>query len=142
MAFVNEYVSDENILKYDLAAVRKKFFCDIPPRFKYVWTFDRERDCYFIPLRSGREEFANRKRCVLYFNGVHWDVEISKEPGTSRSFNETPYRVIWGLVGIENHDGGPISRDELIPVLKDALTAFGADGVFLQVPNTITEFTF
>lgn len=142
MVFVNEYVSDENILKYDLAGVRKKWFCDIPPRFQYVWTFDRERDCYFIPLRSGREEFANRTHCVLYFKGRHWDVEILKEPRGSQSATESPYRIIWGLVGIKNSQGESVPREEIIPVLKEALTTYGYRGVHDQIDNSHVKFTF
>lgn len=142
MAFVNEYVSDEDVKKYNLADVRKAWNCDIPPGFKYVWTFDRERDCYFILLRSGREEFANRAHCVLYFQGGHWDVEILKELGGSQSAAENPYRIIWGLVEIKNLQGDSVPREEFVPVLKEALTAYGYRGVHSQIDNTIVEFTF
>lgn len=142
MAFVNEYVSDADVKKFALEALHKEWWGEIPPGFRYTWTFDPEGDSYYIPLRTGREEFSNRTQGVLYFKGTQWKVEVSKEPGCSLSFDENPYRIVWGLVAIKNPDGEAINGEELIPVLKKALTAYGYRGVHRQVTNSLTEFTF
>lgn len=140
MSFVNEYVSEENIQKYDLAGVRKKWRCDIPPGFRYVWTFDAERNCYFIPLYNGREELSNHSHCVLFYKGVHWDVEAIKE-SASREF-DGHYRIVWGLIGIRPPVENGDLREELVAVLKEALTVFGHRGVYGQIENTVVHFTF
>lgn len=142
MAFVNEYVSDADVRKFALETLHKEWWGEIPPGFRYAWTVDREGNSYYIPLRTGREEFSNRTQGILYFKGIHWKVEVSKEPGSSLSFDENPYRIIWGLVGIKNPEGKTITGEEVIPVLKKALTAYGESGVHWQVANSLTEFTF
>lgn len=144
MAFVNEYVSDEDVKKYGLEELRMKWGKDIPPRFRYTWTFDREKNSYYIPMRTGREEFSNQTRGVLYYKGIHWDVEVSKEPGCSLSFDENPYRIIWGLLHIKHPDGGPVPYDEVVPVLKEALEAYKVSGVTTpaKLVNVVTTFKF
>ncbi|MBK7565731.1 MAG: hypothetical protein IPI21_16430 [Propionivibrio sp.] len=142
MAFVNEYVSDADVRTFALETLHQKWWGEIPPGFRYTWTVDREKNCYYIPLRTGREEFSNRTRGVLYFKEIPWEVEVSKEPGCSLSFDENPYRIVWGLVGIKNPEGETITGEELIPVLKKALTAYGYRGVHRQVVGSLTEFTF
>ena len=113
MAFVNEYVSDADVRTFALETLHQKWWGEIPPGFRYTWTVDREKNCYYIPLRTGREEFSNRTRGVLYFKEIPWEVEVSKEPGCSLSFDENPYRIVWGLVGIKNPEGETITGEEL-----------------------------
>ena len=122
MPFVNEFVSVEDIKTYDLEALHIKWWRKIPYGFQYAWTIDKKRECYYIPMRSGREEYANQTRGVFYFQGIHWDVEVSLEPGGSLSFSDNPYRLIWGLIDIKHPDGDQVPRDNIIPVLKGSST--------------------
>lgn len=143
MAFVNEYVSDDNIKKYDLEALRMKWKGWIPPRFQHTWTFDIERDSYYIPMETGREEKSNQVRGVLYYKGIEWDVKVSLEPGCSPSFAENPYRVIWGLIHIKHPGGGPAPESEIVPVLKEALITYRVFGIDTRADlNVVTTFTF
>lgn len=144
MAFVNEDVTQENIKKYGLEDLHVKWWGEIPPRFRYRWTFDRERDSYYIPMRTGREEFSNQTRGVLYYKDIHWDVEVFKEPGGSISFNENPYCIVWGLIQIKHPQNGLVPFEEILPVLKDALTEYKVAGLITpeKLINVITTFTF
>jgi len=143
MAFVNEYVSEENIRKYELEALYKKWLIWIPPRFQYAWTFDAERDIYYIRMETGREEDSNQTRGVLYYRGIHWDVKVLVEKGTSLSFLENPYRQIWGLIHIKHPEGGLVPEDEIVPVLKEALTVHQVFGIYTPTGlNVVTSFTF
>lgn len=147
MAFINEYVNEKNIKKYNLEALYRKLKWDenwTPPGFRFAWTFDAERDCYYIPLWHGREEFSHHCRSVLYFKDIHWNVEVTHEPGGSESIAENPYRIIWGFVHIKSPDGGPTPLEELIPVLKEALIAYKVRGIHTnsKVTSVVTSFTF
>jgi hypothetical protein len=143
MAFVNEYVSEENIKKYELEALYTKWLVWIPPRFRYTWTFDAERDSYYIPMKTGREEDSNQTRGVLYFKGIHWDVKVLGEEGSSLSFAENPYRQIWGMIHIKHPEGGLVPEAEIVPVLKEALVAYQVFGIGTPVGlNVLTRFTF
>ena len=143
MAFVNEYVSDNNIKKYNLESLRIKCKGWIPPRFRFDWTFDSERDSYFIPMESGREENSNQVRGVFYFKGIEWDVKVSLEPGCSLSFSENPYQQIWGLIHIKHPSGGQVPENELVPVLKEALVTYQVFGIATPADlNVVTIFKF
>lgn len=145
MAFINEYVSEENIEKYNLEALyRKMKWGDnwTPPGFRFAWTFDAERNSFYIPLKHGREEFSHHCRGVLYFKGIHWDVEVASGPNNSRSFAEIPYRQNWELIHIKHPEGNAVPMEEIIPVLKDALTAFKIDGIYSYVDDVVTAFGF
>jgi hypothetical protein len=143
MAFVNEFVSGADIEKYELEALHKEWWGEIPPRFRYMWTVDRVMDAHYIRMQAGGgKEELNRIRGVLFFRGVHWDVALRHEPGCSLSFDDKPYRIIYGLVHIKHPEVGAVPREEIIPVLKDALTVYGMRGIYHQVPNTTVTFTF
>ena len=46
MAFVNEYISDEDVAKYGIAQLRDELHFDYARRCNWEWTRDRERDAY------------------------------------------------------------------------------------------------
>lgn len=143
MAFLNEYVSEENIKKYDLESLYKKWSVWTPPRFQFSWTFDPYRDSYYIPMEIGREEESNQVRGVLFYNGIQWNVMVAKEKGGGLSFTENPYRQIWGLIYIKHPGGGFVPEDEIVPVLKEALTAYQVLGIGTPADlNVVTSFTF
>ncbi len=142
MTFVNEYVSEENINKYGLRALSKKWWNWLPLEFRYAWTYDSKRDSYFIPISRGREEYAHHLRCVLYFKGIYWDIEICHEPGGSDSYTEKPYRQIWGLIHIKHPEGGLAPTEEIVSVLKEALGVYKIRGVHTKVDDVVTLFAF
>lgn len=143
MAFVNEYVSDADVEKYELDSLRKRLKGDVPPGFRHTWTIDRERNSYYIPLWiGGGKEPLNQVRGILYHEGVHWDVAVRHELGGSVVLTDEPYRIKWGLVHIEHPSGNPVPREQIVPVLKEALAAYGVQGVHFQVPNTVVTFAF
>ncbi len=56
MAFVNEYVSEEDIRKYDLVTLRLQYNPvwkkegKLPYNYQFTWTIDRERDIFLISV--------------------------------------------------------------------------------------------
>lgn len=153
MAFVNEFVSEEDIKKYSLDDLKKEYdpwnWRDgRPPAFRHAWTIDRERDIYFMPVKmieetgpSGRSEPTTRDICILNLGGRGIRLTINRV-GSSTSFSDSPFHVEWNLLEIDTSSVPDIPKDTIVQVLKEALTAHGYRGVFRQVPNTIVEFKF
>ena len=149
MAFVNEFVSDEDVKKYDLEGLYKKWRKETPPNFltEWRWTVDREKDSYFIRMQTGYgtdRERADHVRGVLYYRGVQWKVEFRYEPGCSNSFSDHHFRMIWGFVSIKHPEGGSVPEAELLPVLKEALIAYKVWGIdtSAKLTDIVTTFTF
>ena len=148
MAFVNEYVSDEDVKKYDLEGLYKKWWKRTPPYFGYNWTVDRERDCYYMQLRTTntRDGEVNVVEGVLYYREILWTVAVKKSPESSSFTAERPYRIVWEFRFIRHPEGGIVPEDEIIPVLKEALTVFQVSGVntpdFVPTTDIVTTFTF
>jgi len=146
MAFVNEFVSEQDIKTYGLDDLWLRWHPfhggKLAPGYRHAWTVDRDRNAFFIPMSSGREETANRRACVLFWRGIEWQVAIDLARGSSPSLNDVPFKKVWELARLQHPQGLQIPRDEIIPVLKDALVAFGYNGVHKQVPDTVVEFRF
>lgn len=146
MAFVNEFVSEGDIKKYGLDALWHRWnpfhHGKLPPGYRHAWTFDRERNAFFIPMASGREEHSNQKNCVLFWRGIEWQVDVDLVAGSSGMLDEVPFKRVWELARIQHPRGEQVPRDEIVPVLKDALTAYGYWGAHRQMPNTVVEFKF
>ena len=143
MAFVNEYVSDEDVQKYKLDDLVRRWKGGwIPPQHRHTWTFDRERDVYFKLMSSGREEQSNHIKSVLFYKGVELTVGLVLMSGSSAMLNASPFRVIWDIEFISHPLGQLVPREEIIPVLKEALIVHGYRGIHRQIPNTVVEFNF
>lgn len=147
MAFVNEYVSEEDIQKYgldDLFANYDPFGLKDGghPGFNHAWTIDRDSNIYFMPVhtvteigRSGRDEAMGTTIFVLNINGVAYEAHLAKAPESSRSLSTNPFRIIWDLKK-------PLDDFCSLSVLKEALNVYGYWGIKKQIPNTIVEFNF
>lgn len=148
MAFVNEYVSEENVKKFSLEEIIFRFSPEwrspgIPPEYRFSWTVDRERNIYLMRIKTGRDDISNRSYWVLSYQGEEIKVQIDRAQGGSHTFNENPYKMIWELVKIEpDHIPGVVTKNEIISTLKEALVVYGQGGARRQVPNTIVEFNF
>ena len=51
MAFVNEYISDEDVEKYTIRQLREELHANYATREHWEWTIDRERDAYLVRIR-------------------------------------------------------------------------------------------
>lgn len=144
MAFVNEYVSEDNIKKYDLEGLWKQvaYVAALPDDFRHTWTWDSEQESFYIPMSTGREEYSSHTTGTLYFKGVPWIVTIAHRGGSSK-FSEKPYKVTWGLISIKHPNGNAAPTEDLIPVLKEALIGYKAIGIsILGDLDVETSFAF
>ena len=154
MAFVNEYVSDDEVRKHDLDGLLNSYnplsFNPLPHSgFRHAWTIDRERDIYFLPVktitetgRSGRHEPTNRTVFVLSWQDKKIEVVLAISPEGSVSTAAVPFVVIWELIKVDPAELPAVSHEEILQVLREILQAFVYDGIKVQVANPIVECRF
>jgi hypothetical protein len=144
MAFVNEFVSEEDIRKHDLDALwgkHKGWDTGRPLGFRHAWTVDRERGIWFIPFDTGREEFTNRRTCFFKVDDQLFEVTIELAEGSTGRLDAVPFKQVWNLTRIRPDATEP-RRQKLITALKEALKSYGYEGAKGQVPNTVVEVNF
>ena len=144
MAFVNEYISDEDVEKYDIAQLRDKFHAY--RQEKFYWTRDRERDAYLMRLRNlGRD--LEPELWLLYEKSRYCAVMLH-DAGGSIKLSERPFRMLWHFDGFDEAwpkkcPVPPVEEQpHVIQLLKEALTAYGYAGMRKQLPETIVSFNF
>ncbi|MGQ0597917.1 hypothetical protein [Aquabacterium sp.] len=137
MAFMNEWVSEEDIKKYNLPGVWMKVKGRTP--LQYAWTIDRDRSVFLIDYASGREEFSNHIDFVLC-----WDGEIHKARLISDPDHGGLENVIttWYLIGIDSPSDSHHNRDEVMSMLKEALRGYKLSGVVTPIQNHTAVFDF
>lgn len=139
MPFINEYVSEEDVKKYQLDELWLKYTWkkEVPSYIQHHWTFDSEENVFLKVADKGREEHSNRITFSLYIVGDLYDVILDK--AGSLSFSTKPYIVTWDLVQIT--PSALIDKyEDLYKMLKSALTMYGVSGVVKQMPNTVVKF--
>jgi hypothetical protein len=122
MAFVNEYISKEDIEKYQLDELEKKYNLLI-----YAWTIDREHNFFLIHKGRGRDEESQMNFFFFYRKGeisrhtiwrfvdrhsktIDWKIQRYGEPKYESIEHEQYYEQL--------HDD-----------LKDALRTYGLGGL-------------
>jgi hypothetical protein len=136
MAFVNEFVSEEEAQKYGLEEIDRRYRHS---SFRPQWTVDRERDIYLREVESGREETTNRHGFTLYWNGVLIFVRLTRRgQGVPSAEGWTE----WTLIGNPIPDDLQKEREKIIADLKAALTAYKDFGVYSVTTHHTATFTF
>jgi hypothetical protein len=161
MAFVNEYV-----------AVEDYKYIPYPAGDRPMWTVDRSRNIFFMMLRRQGHpdgypaDSLIRNGALLGIDGSQYTFELTRgngglnEPGDVRVLLDyygstkyvlklkgldkglpqrlvnTQFYIVWSIQNPESYDSN--IRD----ILKEALTAYGYQGVYQQIPNTVVKFTF
>jgi len=119
MAFVNEYLSKENIAKHRLAAIDKNYF--VGAASSGSRTIDRERNIYLLNVWNDREQFKGESGWTFFWQGewIYLELkllELSDQPDGSRC-------VHWKLLTLESPTHLKDQRIEILADLKDALVA-------------------
>jgi hypothetical protein len=121
MAFVNEVVSDEDIVRYKLP---------FKPGAGRCWTRDKENDCYLWGgISAGYARgYQPRGEFHFYLRGVLLDVSVEISQN-DQEFFEDPDAVNWRRVQlIRPLDLGGLAYVEVVEKLRQALLAFGTEG--------------
>jgi hypothetical protein len=148
MAFVNEYVSQEDIKKYRLD---EKFLQSnpvykvLPENFKPSWTVDKDRNIYLMGAgmanRARDEEYWIR--FLLNCDGKEFFIKLERGEG-SKNYSESPYIVVWDkLLSIDPPNLHGAAYADIVSLLKEALSVVGDDGLTNKfAPNCIVKFNF
>lgn len=132
MAFVNEYVPEEDVKKYGLEIINRQYQkTDI----RYRWTIDRKRDVYLRWLKGGREEFCDQQDFTLYWKGALIFVRLRVIDAGGERGGKGWTR--WALLFLGCPEELQAKKSEIIADLKEALTAYKGSGV----SSTFTEYT-
>lgn len=126
MAFVNEYIPQEDLIKYDLDAINLKYL--VGGTHARDWTIDRERNVYIRNVANGREEFFHESIWTLFYMNQLIEFGLS-----NISHQVTADGVKVGhkkLRYLNLPDQLLEQKEEVISVIKEALTAYKDGGVF------------
>jgi len=145
MAFANEYISDENIEKYQIDALmnsyreREKF----PDKYyKHLWTIDKERGIWLMWVHDPKDpldytRYTGEAIFILHMHGQNIEIvlrDIFDE--SSKKLTDNPFYVTWKLEKINKPESlKHISDQEIIQVLKEALDVYGYRGIENSVPQ-------
>jgi hypothetical protein len=156
MTFVNEFVSVDEIARFNLDALMREFDPlgwkqGIPPGFRHCWTIDRANNCFLIMVLkvsvvgpSGHDTPTTGRIALLSINGVRHVFSIERTKESSVMATDRPFRVRWKLAApFEGHGfDGRTKTPETLEILKSALSTFGHNGAWRQVPQTSVGFEF
>ena len=157
MAFIAEYISKEDIKKYDIInrvdlggrrIIKKP---QGPNEIKWLdWVIDRQRDIWLIfvcspHLPDPRDGYTGEMIWLLYYKGREIELDIRRvyDETTSKMLVDNPFFIKYKLENINSSIDG-ISLDELYGVLNEALKEYGSRGIggrkFLPKEHQIVTF--
>ncbi len=105
MAFVNEYVSEEDIRKYNM----KEIWIDnnpvykakkrLPIGYRFRWTIDCERDIFLLDIGgyTDRDLIITYYNWMLYIQGKKFFFRTFQTNEGSKNLKERPYHIVWDI---------------------------------------------
>ena len=158
MAFVAEYISKEDLKKYDILSNMNELL--MKRNYTYPiqdndtdwmnWVIDRQRDAWLIhvclaSMPDPRDGFTGEDIWLLHYKGGDIELDIRRiyDKTTSKYFTENPFKIKYKFQSV-NSDIGYISMDEIYEILNEALLEYGDDGIdgrkFLPKEHEIVTF--
>lgn len=137
MPFVNEVISQEDRIKYNLDNIAIGLFRDVGYR---DWTVDKESNTYLRYMAGSRDEEGTSSRTWLFsWKGVNCVVDtFVAERGHEKTGK---YYIKYGLRNINISAEYEFHRDEILLMLKEALVAYGEAG-YLSRASISIQFSF
>ncbi|XPV69493.1 MAG: hypothetical protein ACNI25_02715 [Halarcobacter sp.] len=154
MAFVNEYMTEEDIEKYQYFELKSKYTGKevnrkTSPHSKPYWVIDRERDVWFIKITFVGDPSWNGLQTtgeeiwILHYKGTNIEVRLFRPLREgSIKFTDRPFIKIWELLSITPESLNEISNKELRELIKEALTVFGQHGMISSVEQKDMNIIF
>ncbi len=139
MAFVNEYVSEDDDKKYDLEAIDKRYFTAHVPGY-VTWTRDRERDIYLRFMRDGGEDGMWRQKFTFYWKEILMEVGLDHVGGNGERGGKGT--VEWSLRYLSIPETLVASREQILADLREALSVYGGGGVYSSYTECTVTFDF
>jgi hypothetical protein len=146
MAFVNEYASDDDVERYGLREIWDKYHPMDKGEYFYgrkaEWTVDRDNQAFLMLAAIGIREDSNKLEFLLWLNGTEVIASLTMLPGSSARLDDDPFVIVWGLNYLRIKKGIEIPKEQILDVLKSALSTYGYWGIRHQIPNTEVRFHF
>ena len=157
MAFIAEYISKEDLEKYDIIyavnKIRTKFRKPLLSNqdIRWLnWVVDKQKQTYLIfigspQLPDPRDGYTGEDIWLLYYKGREIELDIRRiyDETTSKYFTENPFKIKYKFQSV-NSDIGDISMDEIYKILNEALLEYGDDGIdgrkFLPKEHEVVTF--
>lgn len=137
MAFVNEYISEEDIEKYEIKALFKKLYIGF---YQPSWTVDHERKIHLIYVSSGIEEVGGQDTFSFYWKGYLLTVVLKvPEAGGVRKGHQWRH---YDLLRLTLPDEIKPDQPKILDDLKEALIVFKTGGVFSDCTTFTATFGF
>ena len=137
MAFVNEYISQEDMEKYGLIKLMNHYY-KLDGRFhpfnpktrKLSWTIDKERGIWLLNaismhLPDARDGYTGETFFIIYYKGRKIEVVLN---GSQIDRDTDPIKITWKLLRIRDEDIQGLDKEEVFKVLREALDGYGWDG--------------
>ena len=129
MAFVNEWISEEDMEKYHIREIRKKMVAD---RGRPDWVRDRERDMYLMQVNAlGRDNeyetwllYARGKYAAVRMYRIGGDIHEDKTEDIRWCFQEFDKGLFCPFPEPPQEDLPAIFR-----LLEEALSVYGRRGI-------------
>ncbi len=140
MAFINEWMSQEDIKKYRFKELAEKYVRllerDVFLR-KPNWTVDRERSVWLKWFRNETDIHIDHGRTreslfILHHKGVNIEARLWLEEESQTNIYKTPFVVIWKLLSLSPSSLESADENEIKEVLKEALSVYGSAGIRAQ----------
>ncbi len=149
MAFVNEYIGDEDIARYHLKELIEKYkrYTYSPDIDNIDWTIDKEEDIWLIFF--GREHdpdmdhgYTREHIFVLYYKGQLVEARLWLEEDSQTDIYKTPFIKKWKLLSLSPASCHNLTTEELKKVLCKALHHYGHKGIRKKIDNIVIECHF
>lgn len=158
MAFVAEYISKEDLKKYDILSNMNELL--MKHNYTYPiqdndidwmnWVIDRQRDTWLIhvclaSMPDPRDGYTGEDIWLLHYKDTNIELDIRRiyDETTSKYFTENPFKIKYKFQSV-NSDIGDISMDEIYEILNEALLEYGDDGIdgrkFLPKEHEVVTF--
>lgn len=136
MVFVNEFISRDDMEKYGIREINKKY---LKMNSRNSWTIDRERNIYLRYMMSGREDLSNLHTFTFFWGGELFEVQLFGDGYAKRGGSGLS---IWRPRLIDIPSKFSERREEILGDLKEALTEYKEAGVFTTVEQHAVRFEF
>ena len=138
MSFVNEIISDEDRRKFSVAAIKRPPLYSEPIDTRY-WTMDRQRHAFLIWTRGGNMEDQTLEQFALVVDGTVVYVRLDHEADGAFSSHVNSR---WHLRGIDIPPELEPRRQDVLALLRDALTEYKVGGLPVRVNSHAASFDF
>ena len=133
MSFVNEFITVEDVEKYDLEAIDNKFL--VGQTRARDWTIDRDRDIYLrnVAIGGGADpDFRNQTKWSFYWHGelIYLRLDLVGGGGERDGPGWSHWKMIWlnGSYGLPANLKSRLTG--ILGDLKQALTTYQGAGIY------------